>query len=567
MNDKKTNVIQFKKTLDEVSDYANRKCDEGDYSAALYALYFYSKRKNHSRNVYAHMADIYSEIGLYDMAIDKWNEFLANSPAEYYADGFNGLGANYYFKGDKERANYYFDKQFEYPGAESCLYNDVLDEFVNDRADNAPDIRSEFRVAYSSDGKAKYEEYLELARKSNADANYEKAIENAKKAAGYKPLKGDALWEKAYAEFSINNNKAAQKDMLSAFAELGDKITVREMTLPVYLYSFIGDDVKCKKYLDMIASAETDGSDERYMQIATLYDYDEEEAALKLLDHYLPEFPFERGLLHLKGVIEYNRGNYTTARELFAKEYIYTLKPDVLYYKKLADRAENGNVSVEKIEVSFEVPESVAEERLNALVRLFRKEIKIADVGADTVREYIDWAIDTGDPALQTAAGLICMQNGETFKRYLSKKLVSSSLDVDMKRKYVSMLCDFGFSGEVAMTYDGFFKKILLDMPCFADKGYDKFTSAYSFALGLCSMLFDCDYHKLYNAAEKFQHTLITNKAISKIKDVSSLACAIFIYSKAVKTGINAKDMLYKFFNTKKEDVDELSDYVNKGKK
>ena len=45
MNEKKTNVIQFKKTLDEISAYANKKCDEGDYSAALYALYFYTKRK------------------------------------------------------------------------------------------------------------------------------------------------------------------------------------------------------------------------------------------------------------------------------------------------------------------------------------------------------------------------------------------------------------------------------------------------------------------------------------------------------------------------------------------
>ena len=189
MNEKKTNVIQFKKTLDEISAYANKKCDEGDYSAALYALYFYTKRKNCSRNAYAHMADIYSEMGLYDLAIDKWNEFLANAPEEYYADGFNGLGANYYFKGDKERATYYFDRQFECPGAESCLYNDVLDEFMNDREEDFDDFRSQFKIAYSADGKSKYEEYLEAARKCNAGAEYEKAIKNAEKAAEYKSLK------------------------------------------------------------------------------------------------------------------------------------------------------------------------------------------------------------------------------------------------------------------------------------------------------------------------------------------------------------------------------------------
>lgn len=301
------------------------------------------------------------------------------------------------------------------------------------------------------------------------------------------------------------------------------------------------------------------------MQIATLYDYEDEESAVKLLDKYLPEFPFEKGLLHLKGVIEYNRGDYSRARELFAKEYVYTLNSNALYYKKLADKAENGNVEIKKIGVSFEMPIDAAEKRLSVLLQLFRKEVKITDVGADTVREYIDWAIEAEDSALQTAAGLICVQNGETFRRYLSKKLVLNKLSGEIKRKYVSMLCDFGFYGDIGMTYNGYFKKIIIDMPCFVQRGYEQFTAAYSYALGLCTMLFDCDYSKLYGGAEDFQRLLIRNKAITKAKDVCSLACAIFIYSDAVKTRANAKNMLYKFFNAKKENVDELLSYADKG--
>ena len=73
------------------------------------------------------------------------------------------------------------------------------------------------------------------------------------------------------------------------------------------------------------------------------------------------------------------------------------------------------------------------------------------------------------------------------------------------------------------------------------------------------------DYSKLYGGAEDFQRLLIRNKAITKAKDVCSLACAIFIYSDAVKTRANAKNMLYKFFNAKKENVDELLSYADKG--
>ena len=78
--------------------------------------------------------------------------------------------------------------------------------------------------------------------------------------------------------------------------------------------------------------------------------------------------------------------------------------------------------------------------------------------------------------------------------------------------------------------------------------------------------VYDCDYSKLYGGAENFQRLLIRSKAITKAKDVCSLACAIFVYSDAVKTSANAKKMLYKFFNAKKENVDELLSYADEGK-
>lgn len=57
---------------------------------------------------------------------------------------------------------------------------------------------------------------------------------------------------------------------------------------------------------------------------------------------------FRLKVIALKGVLEYNRGDYSRARELFAKEYIYTLNPNALYYKKLADKAESGKVEIKK---------------------------------------------------------------------------------------------------------------------------------------------------------------------------------------------------------------------------
>ena len=41
---------------------------------------------------------------------------------------------------------------------------------MNDREEYEDDFRSQFHIAYSADGKSKYEEYLEAARKCNAGA-------------------------------------------------------------------------------------------------------------------------------------------------------------------------------------------------------------------------------------------------------------------------------------------------------------------------------------------------------------------------------------------------------------
>ena len=53
------NVIKFNKTFEDTIEYANARCDDGDYVSALAALDFYAEKPRANSDVYAHIADVY----------------------------------------------------------------------------------------------------------------------------------------------------------------------------------------------------------------------------------------------------------------------------------------------------------------------------------------------------------------------------------------------------------------------------------------------------------------------------------------------------------------------------
>lgn len=564
---KETNgkIIKFKNTLDEISAYANRKCDEGDYSAALYALFYYTARRNFLPDVYAQMADIYAEMGLFDRAIEKWGEFLALSDEDRYADGYNGLGANYFFKGDRERADYYFEKQFAYPGAEDCVYNDVVDEFLENPEINRSaedDFRSRFKVAYSSDGKVRRDELIEEARGYNAAGNYPKAIERASEAAKDDRLKGDAFFQKAFAEFASNDASSAAGDMTIALESMGDKADVKEFTLAALVYGAVSDEENKNRALDKLENVKADDEDGRSKHVAIFYEFGRNASADKLLKRYLDEFPYEYGLLFLKGAAAYNRGDYDAAERAFSEGYAYSESPILLYYKEEAFKAREGGAAIEKVGAAFSLPDSVVTERTTIIAKLYRKEMKIADIGAPLAKKYFDWAISTGNESLQIAVGLTCMSSGEPFRKYLAKKLTLLTLDDDVKRKYLSMLSQRHYNFGVGVIFDGYYKRVVVDMPYFDERGLEIFSAAYAYAVGFCAMLFDCDFEKFYYKSQDLQRELISKRAIGKIKDPRVLACAMFLYSRAIVMRSGTKQLIYEFFGATKESVDEILAYT-----
>ena len=62
-------IIRFNKSLSKVFDKANDKCDEGEYLFALSSLLNEMELRTENAEICAHVADIYTELGLYENAI------------------------------------------------------------------------------------------------------------------------------------------------------------------------------------------------------------------------------------------------------------------------------------------------------------------------------------------------------------------------------------------------------------------------------------------------------------------------------------------------------------------
>ena len=95
------NIIEFKTDIKKKYEKANANCDDGDYVAALSSLLYEFEKNPYNDEILCHIADIYTELGLYENAVTFWFKFLQAARKADLIDGYNGLGANFFFLGNR----------------------------------------------------------------------------------------------------------------------------------------------------------------------------------------------------------------------------------------------------------------------------------------------------------------------------------------------------------------------------------------------------------------------------------------------------------------------------------
>ena len=554
------NIIEFKTDIKKKYEKANANCDDGDYVAALSSLLYEFEKNPYDDEILCHIADIYTELGLYENAVTFWFRFLQAARKADLIDGYNGLGANFFFLGNDEMAGYYFNKQMECGDVGDCVYDDILDDYLSEFLGVEKDKAISVVEEEDED-----EENYSAAVQANKDGDHIEAMLYANDVSKKSKYYDKARYEKAYALIKMGYDMIeAIKILESLFRK--DPSNVDVFGLLVGYYLSIRDDRKIDALFKKFLTAEINDEDALMKKLTLLCDFEYFDEALRLSEEILRKNPENTNCSYLRGMLLYNKGDYPAAVSNLKKSYIYSLNPVALYYLRVAESAASGNKNVpDKLSLSYNVPSEEEDKRIEFIKNVFTGEKKISDYDSKYAMEVVDWSFFVGNQTSQVALALSLIRSGDEENiEKLKSFLINPAVSDDVKLRIVSMFCEYGVKGEIDVVYSNHFKSIEVISPDFAE-GESILKKSFAYAFGRISAYADRETTELLEVgAKEFEAAMLSYGGFGGFNDIPAMACAIYFYS-----GIDIikdKNSAYKFFDAKRNDVRELMAY-SKGEK
>ncbi len=547
----KNKIIKYRKSFDDTAELAYKRLESGDYIGALSVLQGEAKT-GRTAEVYAHIADTYNQIGLYEAAIKYWFRFMLKAGKKGYADAYNGLGANFFMLGNDAVAGYYFNKQLEYGVFEDSVYEDVLEDYLDSLYETK---KQSYKVVYPEDQDLIDRKIYDKAREKIESKDYTAAIEDLNSIGENSKMYPKAKTAKGYAYFYLNELGEAFGEVSKAI-ELGD-INVYSLTLAINLGAFSSDLEEFGKYIDLLIDYKDFSDEDKYKKFNLLINLNLVKDALDYSEEILDISPYYADVRFLRGVLYYNKKDYVEAEKNFRYAYILTLNPIIKFYLDLALDAINGKIKYKAFLPEFELPEKEVLKRVKVIKELYNgnltEEIKFPDGFEDIAK----WVFIGSNNTMQiVVAILIAHSHDERYLSILKDALIDPAISDEVKHRIVSIMCENGKFGELAVVFGYIFRKIKVPETKFEGSGAEIFKRAHAYAFGRLSVIED-RLEPLYRAAIKLQKELIENGNIDKVTDLVALSCAIY-----KKSGMDALrgDLEYKYFNAEEEAVLKILD-------
>ncbi|MBR2336857.1 MAG: hypothetical protein IKA61_02805 [Clostridia bacterium] len=540
--------MKYKKTLDMVCERANLCCERGDYLSALSSLLNEMELRPDCADVCAHLADIYTELGIYENAISMWFRFLLRAKEGLYWEGYNGLGASFYFLGNKYMAGYYFNEQLMKNEEIDGVYADVLEEFIEGLDNNG---ESGFSIVKEKTSEDVGEEIIQGALLYADEQNCEKALELLSSIEDSNPKFGEASFEKACLYLNSGDFERAyacvQTSLKSGFAQLS------AISLAIDLASATGDS-QADEYKEMLLKYQPIDDEDKYKKLIALCDYSLFDEALSVANQLLNDNVNDANTSYIKGFLLYNKGDFEGAERCFKNAYLLSYSYPSLYYLKVAQRAVDGKPLYKELEFKFSVPDKVNEENTDILKGFISGDKTLAEFSDSQLLELADWCFSTKDENLQFSLGWVYVRSGdEVLTRKIKEELVNPSVSDSVKQSLVSIMCDLTKDLSVKVVYENFFINLKFNRPELKDENKELFKKAYAKAFGRLSVLNLEKMYRLSIGASELQKELISAGKIDCVKSISALSCAMYFYS-----GLNvfqSNESAYEVFGAKKEDV------------
>ena len=546
----KDKVLKYERKYENLIELSFSRREEGDYIGAL-SILKNMLTKDCNADVYAHIADIYTDMGLYEQAVNCWYKFLSKSKKKYYTDAYNGLGANFFLSENDDVAGYYFNKQLQSEPPEGSVYEDVLEDYLDSVIENK---NGAYRVVYPVSEEKEAENKYEKGRELLRNKKYEEALKVLSEIEETDKIYLKAEVEKAYSYFYLNQPETS----LSIISDAIDKgeLSVYSLTLAINASAVIASQDLLGKYLDMLIEYKSEDEDEKYKKLSLLLTLNLVDMALEYSEEAMKSPKYLPGVYFIRGVIFYNRKDYFRAEESLRYSYILGDNPITKFYLDLAESALIKKPVYRKLEYGFELPEKEVIRRIELVKKLFYnftsgKEVDFPDDFVNVAK----WVLFDGNKTLQSALAVII--SSDKLGRYvdlLKDALISTYVSDEVKQRIITSLTEFGYSGDINVVYGYIYRKIRIPK-IELENLHGVLQKAYCYAVGRLSLIED-GIIRLKTSTLAIQKKIKEKNSDFKPKEVSELACIIYLQSSLV-TFRNA-EAVYSFFGSSKAKVNKI---------
>lgn len=508
---KDNKVVKFSKSIESTLDYVDLRCDEGDYVSALATLDYYASKPNADCDVFAHIADIYLEMKLYDLAIKYWLLYLTRAPKEFYSDGYNGLAANHYFLGNDELAQYYFNKQFECPDADGCVYNDIYEEFVEHVKSSG--INRDFKLVEADDFNAE----IELVDEYIDDGDFAKAVRVANKAckSADEDVRMHALCAKAFAQ-TCRGSESVRKTVID-IADCDGRVPTRYLTFTVDSLIMIDARQKAEELVEAFAR-KVDEERAVFEIFSAAHNLFGKERAKKILDSYGEAYPFSARVSYLRGALAYNDGSFETAKSYFKEGYYYSRSAAFTVLLSIVDEAIKRGKAIEPYGVmTYDsiYPEHYELQNVKNLMAIASGNQECFDALSD--EEYnimLEWATEKerGEDLPYAILDATFKFGDRTRLDALAKRLVDNDVLNEVKFAIVEGLCKAGYGGVLQCDICNVFVEVDITLPKLKTKKLRLFKDAYAILVKALMLFMQTDQTEtIFHNLPMLQERLILN--------------------------------------------------------
>ena len=507
-------VLQFTNGIDRYLSLADKKVQEGDLFGALGFLYA-AESKGGAPDVWQDIADVFSEMGLYELSNRYWFKYLSAVPKEKSGIALEELAINYFYMENLFVSSYYFHRKVLIDGyiSQDGLGEDIIDFF----SDNF-NLKKQFRIVYPFD-KADYSNELSGAKRALCNGDYRTAIKL------YSSIpEGCRQFKEASNELSVVYFLTGEVDKAidisrKALETEGKSTSILCNLSSMYKYKK-NDDKSAYYYRE--AKSIFDGDKEGLYKLATCsLEQGDTESAIEYLEKVCKDRPYDQNMNYLYALALANARKMDLALSVMKKALLVT--PDnvvIKYYVDLFSSILDGQVfdDLFPLEYISDLPQKERQKRSRKIDALFVMETgKVIDkLNDQKVLDTVLWGLEhAGEKTAKKCVFILTQINTPKANAVLREKLIDTEISDEVKRAILYVWIMIGNLKKINVQIRGFFMEIKpRELPCKKDPDGMLFYSAY--ALCLSRLIFS-------ESSEFDKIAFATDKVYKKLKDKQNL--------------------------------------------